>query len=78
MTFGDHFGSHIDNMKNAYKQLFYAKIDKHPSTLSIRQQDLFLYIVSSEINQSVAVEGLNASKCHPHGHVFDIFNFRKI
>ena len=25
VTFGDHFGSHIENMKNAYKQLFYAK-----------------------------------------------------
>ena len=27
VTFGGHFGSHIENMKNAYKQLFYAKID---------------------------------------------------
>ena len=25
VTFGGHFGSHIENMKNAYKQLFYAK-----------------------------------------------------
>ena len=28
MTFGVNFGSHIENMKNAYKQLFHAKIDK--------------------------------------------------
>ena len=27
VTFGGHFGSDIENMKNAYKQLFYAKID---------------------------------------------------
>ena len=25
MTFGGNFGSYIENMKNAYKQLFYAK-----------------------------------------------------
>ena len=28
MTFGGHFGSHIENMKNAYKQLFYLKMDE--------------------------------------------------
>ena len=28
MTVGGHFGSHIETMKNAYKQLFYAKIVK--------------------------------------------------
>ena len=28
VTFGGHFGSHIENMKNAYKKLFYAKIDQ--------------------------------------------------
>ena len=28
VTFGGHFGSNTENMKNAYKQLFYAKIDK--------------------------------------------------
>ena len=28
MTFGGHFGSHIENMKNAYIQLFHAKSDK--------------------------------------------------
>ena len=28
VTFGRPFGSHIENMKNAYKQLFHAKIDK--------------------------------------------------
>ena len=27
VTFGGHFGGYIENMKNAYKQLFYAKID---------------------------------------------------
>ena len=25
VTFGGHYGSHIENMKNAYKQLFYSK-----------------------------------------------------
>ena len=25
VTFGGHFGSHIENMKNDYTQLFYAK-----------------------------------------------------
>ena len=28
MTFGGHFGSHIENMKTAYKHLFYATTDK--------------------------------------------------
>ena len=28
VTFGGHLWSHIENIKNAYKQLFYAKIDK--------------------------------------------------
>ena len=28
VTFGGHLGRHIENMKNAYKQLFYAKIDQ--------------------------------------------------
>ena len=28
MTFGGHYGSHIETMKNAYKQLFYSKKDK--------------------------------------------------
>ena len=34
MTVGGHFGSHIENMKNAYKQLFNARKIKHPSTPS--------------------------------------------
>ena len=37
------------------------KIDGHSSTSSIKPQDLFRYIVSSEINQNIAVEGVNAS-----------------
>ena len=41
VTVGCHFGSHIENMKNAYKQLFYAKKIKHPSTPSIKHKDLF-------------------------------------
>ena len=62
MTGGGYFGSLIENMKNAYKQLFYAIKIKHPSTPSIKHKDLFLYhIVSPEINQNIAVEGLNAS-----------------
>ena len=60
MTFGDHLGSHIENTKNAYIQLFNAKIDTNPSTSSIKHQDLFCYIVLSEINQRIAVEALNA------------------
>ena len=49
-------------MKNAYKQLFNAKkIDTHTSTSSIKHQDLLGYIVSSEFNQSIAVEALNMS-----------------
>ena len=28
MIYDIHFGSHIENMKNAFKQLFYAKIDQ--------------------------------------------------
>ena len=59
---GGHFGSHIEDMKNAYKQLFMQKMIKHPSTPSIKHKDLFRdYIVSSEINQNIAVEELNAS-----------------
>ena len=27
MTFGGHFGSHIENIKNAFKQLFYSKLE---------------------------------------------------
>ena len=41
MTFGNHFGSHIEIMENAYKQLFYAKIDTHRSTPSFKHQELF-------------------------------------
>ena len=41
MTVGGHFGSHIENMKNAYRQLFYAKKDKQASTPRIKHKDLF-------------------------------------
>ena len=61
MTFGGHLGSHIDNMKMPINYYFMQKIDKHPSTPSIKHQVLFLYVVSSEMNQNMAVEGLNAS-----------------
>ena len=38
---------------------------KDPPTSSIKHKDLFwYYIVSSEINQNIAVEGLNASWCN--------------
>ena len=40
MIFGGHFGSHIKNMKNAYKQLFYAKIDKYGSKPNFKHQVL--------------------------------------
>ena len=43
---------------------FMQKQIKHPYTPCIKHQDLFLYIVSSETNQNIAVEGLNAS-CIP-------------
>ena len=59
MTGGAHFGINIENMKNAYKQIFYAKNIKHLSTPSIKHKNLFwYYIFSSEINQNIAVEGL--------------------
>ena len=62
VTVGGHFGSLIENMKNANKPLFHAKKIKHPSTPSTKHRNLFwYYIVSSEINQNIAVEGLNAS-----------------
>ena len=60
VTFGEHFGSHIEIWKMPIYHYFLQKIDKHPSTSSIKDQDLFWYIVSSEINQSIAVEALNA------------------
>ena len=40
---------------------FMQKIDKRPYPPSIKYQVLFWYIVSSEMNQNMAVEGLNAS-----------------
>ena len=43
VTVGGHFGSHIENMKNAYKQLFNARKIKHPSTPSIKHNDLFYF-----------------------------------
>ena len=47
-------------MKNAYKQLFYAKQVKHQSTQSIKHSNVFRYhIVYIEINQNIAGEGLN-------------------
>ena len=50
----------VAGYKNAYKQLFYAKKMKHPSTPSNKHNNFFrYYIVSSEINQNMAAEGLN-------------------
>ena len=51
----------IMKYENAYKRLFYAKKIKKSATPSIKHQDLFRYVVSSEINQNIAVEGLNTS-----------------
>ena len=78
MTFGSHFGSHIENMKNAYKHLFYSKIDKHQSTQKFKHQDLFLYIISSEINQNIAVVWLMHPVYHSLRHFFVIFDGHKI
>ena len=47
--------------ENAYKLLIYAKKIKHRYTPSVKHQDLFRYVVSSETNQKIAVEGLNMS-----------------
>ena len=38
---------------------YFIQKDKNQSTLSIKHQDLFRYIVSSEINQNIGVEALN-------------------
>ena len=73
VTFGGHLGSHIENTKNVYKQLFNAKIDGHSSISSIKHQDLFRYIVSSEINQNIAVLGLNAFRMSSHWTCFWYF-----
>ena len=47
-------------MKMPINDYFIQKKNKNPSTLSIKHQDLFRYIVSSEMNQNIGVEGLNA------------------
>ena len=41
MTFGGHFGSHIENMKMPIINYFMQKKIKHPSTPSIKHNDLF-------------------------------------
>ena len=43
MSADGNFGSHIyiEKIKNAYKQLFYAKMIKNPPTPSIKHKDLF-------------------------------------
>ena len=51
------------------------KIDGHSATSSIKHQDLFRYIVSSDINQNIAVEGFNASCMSPHWACFLYFRF---
>ena len=42
VTFGGHFGSHIENMKNAYKQLFNAKIDKKSIYIKYQTSEFIL------------------------------------
>ena len=60
VTFCGHFEAILKYEKNAYKQLFYAKTIKHPSTPCIIHYNLFrYYIVYLEINQNMTVEGLN-------------------
>ena len=62
VTVGGHFGSHIENMEMPINNYLMQKKIKHSSTTSIKHKNLFwYYIVSSEINQNMAVEGLNAS-----------------
>ena len=78
MTFVGHLGSYIENMKMPINNCFMRKIDGHSSTSSIKHQNLFRCIVSSEINQNIAVMGLMRPVCHPIRHVFDIFDFREI
>ena len=59
-------------MKMPINNYFMQKKIKHPSTPSIKHNNLFrYYIVLSEINQNIAVEGLNCGHvCHSLGHVF--------
>ena len=63
VTFGGHFGSQTENMKNAFKQLhvFHTKMDKMSIYIKYQTSGFIRYIVSLEINQSITVEGLNAS-----------------
>ena len=78
VTFGSHFGSHIENMKNAYKQLFHAKIDKTSLYIKYKTSGFILIYCSSEIDQIIVVESLMRPVCPPHGHVFEMFDFREI
>ena len=48
---------------------------KHPSISSNKHQNIFWYIVSSEINQSIAAEGLNASYMSSPWTCFRYFKF---
>ena len=73
MNFGGHFERSIENMKNAYKQLFHAKIDKISIYITYQTPGFILYIVSSEINQNIAVEGFDASCMSSHWTCFRYF-----
>ena len=76
VTFVDHFEAIVKIWKMPINNYFMQNIDKHPPTSSIKHQDLFWYIVLSEINQSI--EGLHASYMSSPWTCFDIFNFREI
>ena len=52
VTFGGHFGSHIENMKNAYKQLLMQKIEKKTSIYIKYQTSGFILIYCFIRNKS--------------------------
>ena len=65
-NFGGHFGIHIENMKNAYKQLFVQNLEK--TSIYIKYQILgfiLIYCFILNKNQNIAVEVLNASCMSP-------------
>ena len=64
--------------ENVYKRLFYAKKIKHRATPGIKHQDLFQYVVSSEINKIQQLKGLMRHVCHSLGPVLGYFGVSKI
>ena len=52
MTFGGHFGSYIENMKNVYQQLFHAKIYK--TSIYIKYQTSGFILIYCFIKNTVS------------------------